>query len=59
MLRLLWLRWLARALRKQEDGLRAELAGVEYMLSLNAEKQRQVNGRLTMMELERRAPVRY
>jgi hypothetical protein len=54
MIRLLYLRWLSSALAQQEAGLRAELAGVEYMLARNAERQRQVAGQLAMVETERR-----
>jgi hypothetical protein len=57
MIRLLYLRWLAGALAQQEAGLRAELAGVEYMLRRNAERQRQVAGQLAMAEVERRYRV--
>ncbi len=57
MIRLFYLRWLSSALAQQESGLRAELAGVEYMLLRNAERQRQVAGQLAMAEVERRYKV--
>ena len=57
MIRLIYLRWLSRALRQQEAGLRAELAGVTYMLERNAERQRQVAAQLAMAEVERRYGV--
>lgn len=54
MIGLLYLRWLAHALRVQERGLREELAGVTYMLEANAEHQRRVSAQLTMAQTERR-----
>jgi len=54
VIRVLYLRWLARALRQQEHGLRQELAGVEYMLERNATDQRRVVAELAMAETERR-----
>jgi len=57
VIRLLWLRWLSSALRRQESGLRAELAGVEYMLRKNAADQRRVAAQLAMAETERRYRV--
>ena len=57
MIRLLYLRWLSSALAQQEAGLRAELAGVEYMLRRNAERQRKVAGPLALAEVERRYKV--
>lgn len=53
MIRLLYLRWMAHSLRVQERGLRQELAGVEYMLTKNAEDQRRVSAQLTMAEIEK------
>jgi hypothetical protein len=46
MIRLLYLRYLSHALRRQESGLRQELAGVEYMLEKNAADQRRVAAEL-------------
>ena len=46
MIRLLWLRYLAHCLLRQEEGLRAELTGVEYMLEKNAADQRRVAAEL-------------
>ena len=57
MIRLWWLRWLSGALMTQERGLRAELAGVEYMLEKNHEDQRRVAAQLAMAEVERRYKV--
>jgi hypothetical protein len=57
VIRLLYLRWLARALRQQEEGLRQELAGVTYMLEHNGTRQRIVAAQLAMAEVERRYRV--
>ena len=54
MIRLLWLRFLAHCYARQESGLRAEIAGVEYMLRRNADDQRRVAGELAVAEAERR-----
>lgn len=54
MIRILYLRFLAHCYARQESGLRAELAGVEYMLMRNAEDQRRIAGELAVAESERR-----
>lgn len=54
MIRLLYMRWLAHALRVQEKGLREELAGVTYMLEANAQHQSRLAARLAMAETEKR-----
>lgn len=54
MIRRLWLQFLAHCYRQQEAGLRAELAGVEYMLRKNAADQRRVADDLAEAEAERR-----
>ena len=57
MIRIWWLRFWLRCYSRQEAGLRAELAGVVYMLERNAEQQRQVTAQLAMAETERRYGV--
>jgi hypothetical protein len=57
LIRLIYLRWLSSALAQQEAGLRAELAGVEYMIYRNSERQRQVAAQLAMAEVERKYRV--
>ena len=57
MIRIWWLRAWLRCYSRQEAGLRAELAGVLYMLERNDEKQRHVAVQLAMAETERRYGV--
>ena len=54
---MLWLKWLSSALKRQESGLRAELAGVTYMLARNEADQRRVTAEIAMAETERRYRV--
>ena len=53
-LRLLWLRYLAHCYRQQEAGLQAELAGVQYMIERNAERQAAVTGEIAEAQAEQR-----
>ena len=57
MIRILWLRFWLRCYSRQEAGLRAELAGVLYMLERNTERQRHVAAQLAMAETERKYGV--
>lgn len=57
MLRTLWLRYRLHCLRRQEEGLRQELAGVQYMLSLNAEQQRRTLADLSLAQMDARFRV--
>ena len=57
MIRLWYLRFMANCYDRQREGLLAELAGTQYMLKVNEEKQRKVTARLAMAETERRYRV--